>query len=603
MSIDVFEERGGSEIDLRWGNPQDCHFPLFPSLEPLSYPLMCWLYGVMWLGAVCIMLGFKFRIGVFMFGIPYWYIHLMDKTYWNNHSYLYGIVTILLMGSSANHSFSIDSVIDKSIRNQPVPYWNYFILKYQFFMLYFLAGLKKSGAEWLEGYSLIRLGEHWVFFPFRIIFSVEQIDYLVIHWFGFLLDLTVGFWMLLEFSRPIALFFCSMFHLMNSRLFSIGMFPYVCLATLPLFCKENWPRTFWSSIVDRFQSNVANESFKKKREKTERKKIYSHPIKLKENLVVACLFFHMGLQVFLPYSHFITKGYNTWTEGLYGYSWDMMVHSWNSVLVVVKVVDNESGQEHFLDPNAWSLKNRWNYYADMSLQYAQCIKKNLNEGIKENNEEIVIPDISKNISIYIDVWCSLNGRFQQRMYDPNYDLLRAKWSPFEPVEWLMPLMIEYNNFREQIPEIIEHVHSWNNESNVIFVADFPGMYLENFIEEDFHNVSLTVLRGEVVYEMEDYVAKQSLGMKLSAGESVYTHKIHTVSADPSCYMYTFSQRPIENDDGDDKDMKTYSPFPLIEDISARNAAFLRMIDLIWNATTHILFDYPLTKNGIVKPDI
>lgn len=34
-------------------------------------------------------------------------------------------------------------------------------------MLYFLAGLKKSNMEWLEGYAMTNIGKHWVFEPFR----------------------------------------------------------------------------------------------------------------------------------------------------------------------------------------------------------------------------------------------------------------------------------------------------------------------------------------------------------------------------------------------------------------------------------------------------
>lgn len=62
---------------------------------------------------------------------------------------------------------SIDGLLDETKRNRQVPYWNYFILKFQFFMLYFLAGLKKTDMEWLEGYSMTNLGSHWVFLPFR----------------------------------------------------------------------------------------------------------------------------------------------------------------------------------------------------------------------------------------------------------------------------------------------------------------------------------------------------------------------------------------------------------------------------------------------------
>lgn len=103
MLLDLPEERGGADVDLRWGEIKDCHFPLFPFLKPLSYPYMSLLYGVMWFGALGIMLGYKFRLSVFLFGVPYWYILLLDKAYWNNHSYLFGLVTILLAGSSANH--------------------------------------------------------------------------------------------------------------------------------------------------------------------------------------------------------------------------------------------------------------------------------------------------------------------------------------------------------------------------------------------------------------------------------------------------------------------------------------------------------------------
>lgn len=55
----------------------------------------------------------------------------------------------------------------------------------------------------------------------------------------------------------------------------------------------------------------------------------------------------------------------------------MMVHSWDTVLVVTKVVDNRTGRELFLDPGAWTKRDRWTKHADMCVQYAQCIKNNL----------------------------------------------------------------------------------------------------------------------------------------------------------------------------------------------------------------------------------
>nr|CAD7447936.1 unnamed protein product [Timema bartmani] len=71
----------------------------------------------------------------------------------------------------------------------------------------------------------------------------------------------------------------------------------------------------------------------------------------RHHLTAILLLCYGSMQCFLPYSHFITKGYNNWTKGLYGYSWDMMVHSWDTILVVVKVVENDNGKEHFIDPD------------------------------------------------------------------------------------------------------------------------------------------------------------------------------------------------------------------------------------------------------------
>ena len=102
MVLDVVDERGLSNIDLKWGDPDTCHFPLIHGLKPLPLPWMIILYAVMWLGAFGIMLGWHFKLACGLFAIPYWYVFLLDKSFWNNHSYLYGVVTLLFWGTSAN---------------------------------------------------------------------------------------------------------------------------------------------------------------------------------------------------------------------------------------------------------------------------------------------------------------------------------------------------------------------------------------------------------------------------------------------------------------------------------------------------------------------
>lgn len=57
---------------------------------------------------------------------------------------------------------------------------------------------------------------------FRLILPVELISLMVIHGGGLILDLTAGYLLFFDATRPVAFFFVSYFHCMNSQLFSIG---------------------------------------------------------------------------------------------------------------------------------------------------------------------------------------------------------------------------------------------------------------------------------------------------------------------------------------------------------------------------------------------
>jgi len=106
MLIDIAEERGGGQLDVRFQDPLHCHFPLFNGMRALAYPLMGCVYLCMWLGALGIMLGYRFRTSCLAFLVPYWYIFLLDKPTWNNHSYLFGLVGILLLFTQAESYWS-----------------------------------------------------------------------------------------------------------------------------------------------------------------------------------------------------------------------------------------------------------------------------------------------------------------------------------------------------------------------------------------------------------------------------------------------------------------------------------------------------------------
>ncbi|TNN71323.1 Vitamin K-dependent gamma-carboxylase [Liparis tanakae] len=541
MVIDITQERGLSHLDYKYmdGAPV-CRFPLFNVVQPLPLDWMYLVYVVMFFGALGIMLGCFYRLSCLMFISTYCYIFMLDKTTWNNHSYLYGLIGFQLTFMDANRYWSMDGLRRPSIRNAHVPLWNYTLLRTQIFIVYFLAGLKKLDADWVEGYSMSYLAHHWLFDPFKVILPVELINLLVVHGGGLFLDLTAGYLLFFDATRPYAFVFVSYFHCMNSQLFSIGMFSYTMMATSPLFCYADWPRRFFarfpsflravlplsspdpqpstSCVYDTIQSTSTNPQ--------ETPPVAKAPkLRFKHKLAAIFTILYIAEQLFLPYSHFITQGYNNWTNGLYGYSWDMMVHSRSHQHVKITYKDGKTGEIGYLNPGVFTQSRRWKDHGDMLKQYSTC----LNHLLPRYN----ISDPG----IYFDIWVSINERFQQRICDPRVDVVKADWSPFRPNTWLMPLLVDLSPWRTKFQEI---EGSLDNQTEIVFIADFPGLHLENFVSEDLGNTSISVLQGqvnvEIVEEKKNYTLQPGEKMKVTAGAY---HKVYTVSEVPSCYMYIY----------------------------------------------------------------
>ncbi|XP_061886908.1 vitamin K-dependent gamma-carboxylase [Entelurus aequoreus] len=534
MAIDITQERGLSHVDYKYldGAPV-CRFPLFNFLKPLPMDWMYMVYLVMFIGSLGIMLGCLYRLSCLMFVSTYWYVFFLDKTAWNNHSYLYGLIGFQLTLMDANRYWSVDGLRRGTIRNAHVPLWNYTLLRTQIFIVYFLAGIKKLDADWMEGYSMSYLAHHWLFDPFRMILPVELISLLVVHGGGLILDLSAGFLLFFDATRPYAVVFVSYFHLMNSQLFSIGMFPYAMLATSPLFFYTDWPRRFFGRFpaflrgVLPYTTPDPQPSSSCIYQEAGRQQgvAKSSKTRFKHKLAAFFAVVYVLEQFFLPYSHFITKGYNNWTNGLYGYSWDMMVHSRSHQHVKITYKDGQTGDIGYLNPGVFTHSRRWKDHGDMLKQYATCLSDLL------PRYNISDPEI------YFDIWVSINERFQQRIFDPRVDVVKADWSPFRPNPWLMPLLVDLSPWRTKFQEIES---SLDNQTEIVFIADFPGLHLENFVSEDLGNTSIHLLQGsvkvEVVEEKKNYTMQAGEKMTVPAGAY---HRVYTVSQGPSCYMYVY----------------------------------------------------------------
>ena len=63
--------------------------------------------------------------------------------------------------------------------NVLIPFWQYFIIRAQLFLVYFMAGLKKFDFEWLSGNAMNYLSEHWLFDVLRFSFEIFDIKVLI----------------------------------------------------------------------------------------------------------------------------------------------------------------------------------------------------------------------------------------------------------------------------------------------------------------------------------------------------------------------------------------------------------------------------------------
>lgn len=169
----------------------------------------------------------------------------------------------------------------------------------------------------------------------------------------------------------------------------------------------------------------------------------------------------------------------------------------------------------------------------MVKQYANCLAKKLSQ-----HEELNITEPA----IYFDIWRSMNGRFQQRLLDPRVDMVKAEWSPFKMSKWILPLMVELSPWRTKLDEIEKETVKSSNFTDVVFVADFPGLNLVNFVKKDL-NATITVLDGLVIVEQEGHNVTLEKNEILSL-ESNRTHIVHTISKEPSCWMYIYTNKTL-----------------------------------------------------------
>ncbi|PZD78503.1 HTTM domain-containing protein [Mesonia sp. K7] len=386
---------------------QTFNFIGFDFLQIFVGPQMYIFYAVLGLFGVFVMLGYRYKFSMAMYTVMWTITYLLQKSSYNNHYYLLILICIFMLIVPAHRYFSLDAKRQPSLKAISCPNWIYIFIILQLFIVYTYASVAKWYPDWLD-FSVAKMlmqsrADYWLVGDLL----QQHWAHVIITYFGILFDLLVVPLLLWKPTRKPIFIFGIFFHLFNSIVFQIGIFPYLSLA----FCLFFFPvKTIHKNFLRRKPFYDKNEII------IPNYKPYFIPF------VVAWFI----IQVTLPLRHWLIKGDVLWTEEGHRLSWRMMLRS-KSGITSFRIVDKETGKETYVNRNDYLTNKQIRTVStkpDCMWQFAQRLKKEYAEQ-------------GKAIEVYVNARVSVNQKPHQQLIDPKVDLAAAEWNYFWHNNWVL----------------------------------------------------------------------------------------------------------------------------------------------------------------------
>ena len=381
----------------------------FEWLQPLPGNGMYFYFFVMGTLGVCIALGYKYRFSIIAFTLLWTGVYLMQKTSYNNHYYLLILISLFMCIFPANRSYSWDAKKNTALQTNAMYSYVKWTIVLQLFIIYTYAAIAKMYGDWLD-FGIVKIlmqGKA----NYYLIGELLQQSWVhkIIGVSGILFDLLIIPALLWHPTRRIAFFTSVFFHVFNSIVFQIGIFPYLSLAFSVFFFEPETIRRLF---------------FKRKKPNTE------HEFRLPsyKNIAITVGSIYFLLQLILPLRHYFIKDDVLWTEEGHRMSWRMMLRS-RSGKIQFKVLNHENNESKIINLDDYltrKQKQKIAAYPDFIWQFAQHLKK-----------EYALK--GKNISVFAqNSKVSINGRPYRAFIDPKVDLANVNWDHFKHHDWILP---------------------------------------------------------------------------------------------------------------------------------------------------------------------
>jgi hypothetical protein len=379
----------------------------FEWLQPLPGNWMYIYYSVMGIFSLFIMLGYKYRFSVLMFALMWTSTYLMQKSSYNNHYYLLMLLSYLMVILPANRYASLDVRLKPTLKRISMPSWCKWVFVVQLFILYTYASIAKLYPDWLDTSVVAILMKSKVDFPL----IGELLQQKTVHYFiaygGILFDGLIIPFLLFKRTRRYAFFASIFFHLFNSIVFQIGIFPYLALA-FSLFFFE--PKTIRDLFLKKKEYNNANDTI----------------ISKSNTFLIGLFSIYFLIQIGLPLRQHLFKDNVLWTEEGHRLSWRMMLRA-KSGSINFSVIDTETNLTIPIKLKDYLTKKQRRGVStkpDLIWQFAHYLKRHFAEK-------------GKTVSIYVHAYVSVNGKPSKQLIDPKVDIANEDWSHFKHHDWIL----------------------------------------------------------------------------------------------------------------------------------------------------------------------
>ena len=357
---------------------------------------------------IFVMLGFKYRLSMIAYAVMWTGVYLMQKSNYNNHYYLMMLLCWIMAFLPANAYFSLDAKINSEVKNPAMPRWVLLILILQVWIVYTFASIAKFYPDWLDGSmaKLLMSGKihYW------LVGDLLQKDW--VHWTiayaGILFDLFIVPLMLWKRTRLLGFVISIFFHLFNSIIFQIGIFPYMSIAFALFFFT---PETLQKRFLPKKELYTGDEVIVPKH----------------KNLIVGAFSIYFIFQLGLPLRHWFFKDDVLWTEEGHRLSWRMMLRSKGGTLKVY-VADKNGGEKELYDYQELlgdSQHSSVTTKPDIMWQLAQKIKQ-------------VEAEKGRDVSVFMEARVRTNYGNYYPFTDPEVDLAAEEWHHFKHSNWILP---------------------------------------------------------------------------------------------------------------------------------------------------------------------